>query len=158
MTSPWGDTPQEGASRSAYMARHQGYGRIPSRPLCGRPPVWYSAPIFPTDLPRQAVLDNHPGHLCRPPQDAEGFRGYDLSQLRDPRHIGVDPRTWDWRAASWATASVANTWLDEEALFQDLITIRVPTLILHGLNDKACLFPIGTGPERSHSQRCPDSI
>ena len=50
--------------------------------------------------------------------------------------------TWDWRLRAGPTAAVANTWLDEESLFQDLTTIQVPTLILHGLNDKVCLFPL----------------
>ncbi|MEL7659102.1 MAG: alpha/beta hydrolase, partial [Bacillota bacterium] len=33
-------------------------------------------------------------------------------------------------------------WLGEEGLFQDLEMIGVPTLILHGLNDKVCHFPL----------------
>ena len=46
------------------------------------------------------------------------------------------------QAASWSTAAIANTWLDEERLFNDLTTINVPTLILHGLDDQVCLFPL----------------
>jgi len=46
------------------------------------------------------------------------------------------------QAASWATAEVANTWLGEERLFYDLKEINVPTLILHGIHDKVCLFPL----------------
>ena len=47
------------------------------------------------------------------------------------------------QAAGWATAKVANTWLGEEGLFSDLTKINVPTLILHGIHDKVCLFPLG---------------
>jgi len=45
-------------------------------------------------------------------------------------------------ASGWATASVAATWLGEESLFHDLGKISVPTLILHGIHDKVCLFPL----------------
>lgn len=45
------------------------------------------------------------------------------------------------QAASWSTEAIAYTWLDEE-LFEDLKRIRVPTLILHGLNDQVCLYPL----------------
>lgn len=34
------------------------------------------------------------------------------------------------------------SWLDEERLFSDLETICVPTLILHGIHDRVCLFPL----------------
>lgn len=63
-------------------------------------------------------------------------------------HNYVTPEFSDWifklglQAASWATAAVANTWLDEEGLFRDLETINVPTLILHGLDDNVCLYPL----------------
>lgn len=39
------------------------------------------------------------------------------------------------KAASWATAAVANTWL-KEVLFSDLEKIEVPTLIIQGIHDK----------------------
>jgi non-heme chloroperoxidase len=46
------------------------------------------------------------------------------------------------QAASWATAAVANSWLNEENLFSDMKKINVPTLILHGIHDRVCLFPL----------------
>lgn len=46
------------------------------------------------------------------------------------------------QAAGWSTAKVANTWLDEEALFDDMKNIEIETLILHGIHDKVCLFPL----------------
>jgi non-heme chloroperoxidase len=63
-------------------------------------------------------------------------------------HNYVTPGFSDWifqlglHASSWGTAAIANTWLDEEALFKDMETIQVLTLILHGLNDKVCLYPL----------------
>lgn len=46
------------------------------------------------------------------------------------------------KAAGWSTAAIANTWLDEESLFLDMKKISVPTLILHGIHDRVCLFPL----------------
>ena len=46
------------------------------------------------------------------------------------------------QAAGWATASIAKVWLDEEKLFSDIKKISVPTLILQGIHDKVCLFPL----------------
>jgi non-heme chloroperoxidase len=45
------------------------------------------------------------------------------------------------QAASWSTAAVATAWLNEE-LFSDLGKINIPTLILHGIHDKVCRFPL----------------
>jgi non-heme chloroperoxidase len=42
-----------------------------------------------------------------------------------------------------ATVATSKSWLDEERLFYDLSRISVPTLILHGIHDKVCLFPLG---------------
>jgi non-heme chloroperoxidase len=67
----------------------------------------------------------------------------------------VTPALADWlfqlglQAAGWSTAAIANTWLGEEQLFQDLKEIRVPTLILHGVDDRVCLFPLATAQHES---------
>ncbi len=45
------------------------------------------------------------------------------------------------QAAGWSTASIAKTWLKEE-LFSDLESIKVQTLILHGIHDKVVLFEL----------------
>ncbi len=52
------------------------------------------------------------------------------------------------QAAGWSTAKIANTWLDEERLFSDLKKINVPTLILHGIHDKVCLFPLAEAQKK----------
>ncbi|NLN14687.1 MAG: alpha/beta hydrolase [Tissierellia bacterium] len=45
-------------------------------------------------------------------------------------------------AASWATAKIAKTWLDE-VLFEDLEAIAVPTLIIHGIHDQIVPYQLG---------------
>lgn len=47
-----------------------------------------------------------------------------------------------FQAAGWATAKIADTWLNEEELFDDMKKIDVQTLIIHGIHDKVCLFPL----------------
>lgn len=47
------------------------------------------------------------------------------------------------KAASWSTANIAKTWLDEEALFDDIKEINTEMLIIHGIHDKVCLFSLG---------------
>lgn len=37
--------------------------------------------------------------------------------------------------ARWSTAAIANTWLQDQ-LFHDIESIKVPTLIIHGIHDK----------------------
>ena len=46
------------------------------------------------------------------------------------------------KASGWATAVIAKTWLNEEQLFDDIKTIEVETLIIHGIYDKVCLFSL----------------
>ena len=51
------------------------------------------------------------------------------------------------QAASWSTAAIANTWLNE-VLFVDMAKVNVPTLILHGLNDRVCLYPLAVAQNK----------
>jgi non-heme chloroperoxidase len=46
------------------------------------------------------------------------------------------------QAAGWSTAAIANTWL-HDVLFNDLETIHIPTLIIHGIHDKIVPFELG---------------
>ena len=52
------------------------------------------------------------------------------------------------QASSWATAAVANTWLDEEGLFKDLGAIEASTLILHDLDHQVCLYPLAISQKK----------
>jgi non-heme chloroperoxidase len=129
------------------MARHQAPGvaklassrrRLPADPR----------PNFPYGLPKQAVLDIIQGTYTDRPSMLKNFGSMIF-------HNYVSPGISDWifdlglRASSWGTAAVANTWLDEEGLFRDLETIRVPTLILHGLDDKVCQYPLALAQKQA---------
>ena len=62
------------------------------------------------------------------------------------RHITKPFSDWFFQlglqAAGWATAAIAQTWINE-VLFSDLETINVPTLIIHGIHDKVVPFQLG---------------
>lgn len=59
----------------------------------------------------------------------------------------VTPSFSDWffqlglEAAPWSTVAVSRTWI-EEVLFDDLPKVHIPTLILHGVNDRVCYYPL----------------
>lgn len=123
-----------------YMARHQSHG-VTKLVLCAAAaPSLIQRPNFPYGLTKQAVLDIIQLTYKDRPAMLKNFGGMIF-------HNFVTPELSDWifglglQASSWATAAVANSWLTEE-LFKDLETIHVPTLILHGLNDQVCLFPL----------------
>lgn len=124
-----------------YMARHHGHGVGKLALFAAAAPSLIQRPYFPYGLPRQAVLDIIQGTYTDRPKMLRDFgnmifHNYVTSSLSDwIFQLGLE-------ASSWATAAIANTWLDEEELFNDMGKINVPTLILHGLNDKVCLYPL----------------
>lgn len=124
-----------------YMARHRGHGVAKLALFAAAAPSLIERPYFPYGLTRQAVWDIIEGTTKDRPAMLKGFGNMIF-------HNYVTPALSDWvfqlglNASSWATAAIANTWLDEEALFSDLETIQVPTLILHGYDDKVCRFPL----------------
>jgi len=124
-----------------YMARHQGYGVSKLALFAAAAPSLIERPYFPYGLPRQAVLDIIQGTYKDRPAMLKGFGNMIF-------HNHVTPELSDWifklgiEASSWATAAVANTWLDEEELFNDMGKIEAPTLILHGYDDRVCLYPL----------------
>lgn len=130
-----------GAIAIRYMARHQGYGVSRLALFAAAAPSLIQRSYFPHGLPKQAVLDMIQGIYTDRPQLLRDFGNRVF-------HNYVTPGISEWifqlglQAASWAMAAVAYTWLGEEGLFDDLKTIRVPTLILHGLDDRVCLFPL----------------
>lgn len=137
-----------GAICVRYMARHHGFG-VKKLVLCAAAaPSLIQRPYFPYGLKEQAVYDIIEGvHSDRP----QTLRDFGKMIFYNP----VTPALSDWifqlglAAAGWSTAAVANTWLGEEALFYDLTRINVPTLILHGLDDRVCLFPLAMAQENS---------
>lgn len=130
-----------GAICIRYMARHNGYGVSKLALFAAAAPSLIQRPYFQYGLQKQAVLDIIQGTYNDRPNMLRGFGNmiffkYVTSPLSDwIFDLGL-------QAASWSTAAVANTWLDEENLFNDLKTINVPTVILHGLDDKVCLYPL----------------
>jgi non-heme chloroperoxidase len=137
-----------GAIAVRYMARHKGHGVSRLALFAAAAPSLIQRPYFPYGLPRQAVLDIIEGTYKNRPAMLKNFGDMIF-------HNYVTPGISDWvyrlgiEASSWGTAAVANTWLGEEGLFKDLETIRIPTLILHGLNDKVCLYPLAVAQKNA---------
>lgn len=130
-----------GAIAIRYMARHKGYGVSKLGLFAAAAPSLIQRSYFPYGLPKEAVTDIIKETYSDRPKMLRGFGDMFFFQY-------VTEPLSDWffnlglQAAGWATAQVANTWLGEESLFSDLEKINVPTLILHGIHDKVCLFPL----------------
>ncbi len=131
-----------------YMARHGGYGVSKLVLLATAAPSLIERSYFPYGLKREAVLKIIQGTYTDRPKMLEDFgKMFFYQSVSEPFsswffHLGLE-------AASWSSAAVANTWLYEEQLFYDLGNIRVPTLILHGIHDKVCLFPLAHAQKQS---------
>lgn len=130
-----------GAIAVRYMARHQGHGVSKLGLFAAAAPSLIQRSYFPYGLQRQQILDIIQGTQSDRPAMLRNFGSMIFSNF-----ISTGISDWIYRlgiqASSWATAAIANTWLNEEELFNDLPKIQVPTLILHGLDDKVCLFPL----------------
>lgn len=137
-----------GAICVRYMARHNGYGVSKLALFAAAAPSLIQRPYFPYGLTRQEVIDIIQGIYKDRPQTLREFGSKVF-------HNYVSQPLSDWifqlglQAASWSSAAVANTWLGEEGLFNDLKTIKVPTLILHGLNDQVCVFALAIAQHQS---------
>ena len=130
-----------GAIAIRYMARHNGYGISKLALFAAAAPSIIERQYFPYGLPKEAVNKIIQGtYNDRPKMLREFGDMFFFQYITEPFS--------DWffqlglQAAGWATAAVATTWLGEERLFSDLEKICVPTLILHGIHDKVCLFPL----------------
>lgn len=130
-----------GAIAIRYMARHKGYGVSKLALFAAAAPSLIQRPYFPYGLPEEAVNEIIKGTYNDRPKMLKEFGDMFFFQ-----HITEPFSDWFFQlgleASGWATASVAATWLGEESLFYDLEKIHVPTLILHGIHDKVCLFPL----------------
>lgn len=135
-----------GAIAVRYMARHGGYGVSKLALFAAAAPSLIQRPGFPYGIRKQAVLDIIQGTYRDRPTMLQNFG-------KTIFYHPVTAALSDWifqlglQAASWSTAAIANTWLDE-VLFDDLGKIDVPTLILHGLNDRVCLYPLAVAQNR----------
>ncbi|MBN1052461.1 alpha/beta hydrolase [Clostridium botulinum] len=130
-----------GAIAIRYMARHNEYGVSKLALFAAAAPSLIKRPYFPYGLEKEAVNEIIQGTYNDRPKMLQGFGDMFFFQ-----HITKPFSDWFFQlglqAAGWATAATANSWLDEESLFFDLEKISVPTLILHGIHDKVCLFPL----------------
>jgi non-heme chloroperoxidase len=130
-----------GAIAIRYMARHNGYGVSKLALFAAAAPSLIKRPYFPYGQTKEVVDEIIQGTYNDRPKMLRGFGDMFFFQ-----HITEPFSDWFFnlglQAAGWATASIANTWLGEEGLFSDLEKINIPTLILHGIHDKVCLFPL----------------
>ena len=137
-----------GAICVRYMARHNGYGVSKLALFAAAAPSLVQRPYFPYGLQKQAVINIIQGTYNDRPNMLRGF-----GNMIFFNHVSAPLSDWIFQlglqAASWSTAAIANTWLGEEGLFNDLKTINVPTLILHGVNDQVCLYPLAIAQKNS---------
>lgn len=135
-----------GAIAVRYMARHNGFGVSKLALLAAAAPSLIQRPYFPYGIQRQAVLDIIQGTYRDRPKMLKDF-----GNMIFYHHVSAGISDWIFQlglqAASWSTAAIANTWINEE-LFDDLTKINVPTVILHGLNDQVCLYPLAVAQNK----------
>lgn len=130
-----------GAIAVRYMSRHSSYG-VDKLVLCAAAvPSLIKRPYFPYGQTKEAIMDIIRGTLNDRPKMLKNF-----SKIFFFQNVSTELIEWFFQigleAAGWATAAVANTWLGEEELFYDMGKINRPTLILHGIHDQVCFFPL----------------
>lgn len=130
-----------GAIAIRYMARHKGYGVSKLALFSAAAPSLIKRPNFNYGLDKETVLQLIEGTYTDRPKMLRDFGDIFFFQ-----HITQAFSDWFFQlglqASGWATASIANTWINE-VLFSDLETIDVPTLIIHGIHDKVVPFELG---------------
>lgn len=130
-----------GAIAIRYMARHKEYG-VNKLILCGAAvPSLIRRPYFPHGIKKEVVDNIIAGTYNDRPKMLSDFGNiFFYSKVSKP--------LMDWffqlglKASVWSTAKIAKTWLREEKLFYDVREIKKETLIIHGIHDKVCLFPL----------------
>lgn len=130
-----------GAIAIRYMSRYNEYGVSKLALVSAAAPSLIKRSYFPYGQTKETVEDIIEGTYNDRPKMLRAFgEMFFFQQISKPFSewfftLGIE-------AAGWATASIAKTWLGEESLFSDLEKIDVPTLIIHGIHDKVCLFPL----------------
>lgn len=129
-----------GAVAIRYMARHNEYGVSKLALFASAAPSLIRRPYFPYGIKEEDVNNIIRGTYNDRPNMLRDFgKKFFYQKVTEPFS--------DWffqlglQAASWSTIAVAKAWLSEE-LFYDLAKIHVPTLILHGIHDQVCLYPL----------------
>lgn len=136
-----------GAIAIRYMARHKGYGVSKLALFAAAAPSLIKRPNFPYGLEKGTVQEIIKGTYNDRPKMLQGF-----GEIFFYQHTSDAFLEWFFQlglqAAGWATAAIANTWLDE-VLFSDLREIKVPTLIIHGTHDKVVPFELAQVQEQN---------
>lgn len=135
-----------GAICIRYMARHNNYRVSKLALFAAAAPSLIQRPGFPFGIQKQAVLNIIQGTNRDRPQMLRDF-GNTIFYHRVSSGISTWIFDLGLQAANWSTSAVAQTWIDE-TLTEDLAKISVPTLILHGLNDRVCLYPLAVAQNK----------
>lgn len=136
-----------GAIAIRYMSRHNGY-KVAKLALFGAAaPSFTIRPDFPHGLPKEAIT--------KLMQDSYNDRPKMLTEFGDMfffQYVTQPLSNWflqlGFQAAGWSTAACLQTLRDEN-LFADIDRIHVPTLILHGIHDKICLYPLAVAQNQA---------
>ena len=130
-----------GAIAIRYMSRHREYGVSKLALFAAAAPSLIKRRNFPYGVEKEVVTNIIEGTYSDRPKMLRDFgKNFFFQNISQPFsdcffQLGL-------QAAGWATAAIANTWIDE-ILFSDLERINVPTLIIHGIHDKIVPFELG---------------
>ncbi len=129
-----------GAVAIRYMARHNEFGVRRLALFAAAAPSLIRRPNFPYGL----KAENIHKMICttctdRPAMLRSFGRSFFFKTVSEPfsdwfLNLGLE-------ASSWATIEVEKAWL-KEVLFSDMEKIEAPTLILHGIHDRICPYPL----------------
>lgn len=129
-----------GATAIRYMARYKGYGVSKLALFGAAAPSLTIRPDFPFGVPKEV-----PDKLI---EGASNDRPQMLTDLsKQFFYQKLSQPFYDWfvslglEAAGWSTIQCIYTFRDEY-LLSDLSSIRVPTVIMHGVHDEICLFTL----------------
>ena len=129
-----------GAIAIRYMARHKGHGVSKLALFAAAAPSFTKRQDFPYGLPKEDVTK-----LIEETYNDRPKMLRDFGDMFFFKYITGPFSDWFFQlglqAAGWSTAKLAIS-LRDESLFSDLGKIHVPTLILHGVHDKVCMFPL----------------
>ncbi|HHW68848.1 MAG TPA: alpha/beta hydrolase [Tenericutes bacterium] len=136
-----------GAICIRYMARYNGYNVSKLALFAAAVPSLIQRDYFPYGLLKEDVT--------KIINDTYNDRPKMLKQFGDMifyQYVTKEFSDWIFNlgleASSWATIAIAKTWINDEELFNDLGKINVPTLILHSIYDKVCLFPLAIAQQK----------
>lgn len=130
-----------GAVAIRYMARHKGFG-VSKLVLCAAAaPTLVKSEGFPEGQNIEVVNNIIQGAYTDRPKMLNDFGNIFF-------HTSVSPYILQWlfqmglQAASWATIAISKDWIIEN-VSRDMAKVCVPTLIMHGVHDQVCPYPLG---------------